>query len=220
MRRIRAFFFRVAGLFDRRRERELADELESHLQLHIEDNLRCGMTPVEARRQALIKLGGVEQTKEIYRDRRGFPLVESLIQDVRYGLRMMAKNPAFTAVVVGTLALGIGGTTAIFSLIYGGLLNPFPYADSQRLVALTSRDTRVGSDEWYARISSPEVLDYRKESQVFDEVLASAGTDVLLTGIDSPQFFLGASVTENTFRVLGVPPLIGRPIMPEDCKAG
>ena len=92
MRRIRAFFFRLAGLVNRnRRERELADELESHLQLHIEDNLRAGMTPVEARRQALIKLGGIEQSKDIYRDRRGIPLVESLMQDVRYGLRMLAK---------------------------------------------------------------------------------------------------------------------------------
>jgi len=88
MRHVRAFFVRLAGLFNhRRRERELADELESHLHLHIEDNLRAGMTPVEARRQALIKLGGIEQTKEIYRDRWGVPTLESLIQDVRYGLR-------------------------------------------------------------------------------------------------------------------------------------
>jgi hypothetical protein len=96
MRRIRAFFFRLAGLFDRRRrERELAAELESHLQLHIEDNLRSGMTPVEARRQALIKLGGIEQTKDIYRDRRGIPTLESLIYDVRYGLRYAGEKSRF-----------------------------------------------------------------------------------------------------------------------------
>ena len=140
MRRVRAFFVRLAGLFDRRRqERELADELESHLQLHIDDNLRAGMTPVEARRQALIKLGGIEQTKEIYRDRRGVPLLESLIQDVRYGLRMLAKSPGFTAIALLTLALGIGGTTAIFSVVYGVLIDPWPYPHSDRL-ALLSKD--------------------------------------------------------------------------------
>src|SRR6185295_7495910 len=134
MRSVRAWFFRVAGLLNKhRREREFADELESHLQLHIEDNLRSGMTPVEARRQALLKLGGIEQTKEIYRDRRGIPLVESLIQDVRYGLRVLAKSPGFTAIALLTLALGIGGTTAIFSVVYGVLIAPFPYRDSHRL---------------------------------------------------------------------------------------
>lgn len=144
MRRLRAWFFRFAGLFNRqRREHELADELQSHLQLHIEDNLGSGMTPVEARRQALIKLGGVEQTKEIFRDRRGIPLVESLIQDVRYGLRMLAKSPGFTAIALLTLALGIGGTTAIFSVIYGVLVDPWPYRDSDRLAVLHAHNTEL-----------------------------------------------------------------------------
>src|SRR5690348_1961291 len=142
MRRLRAFFVRLAGLLmGDRRERELADELESHLALHIEDNLRVGMTPVEARRQALIKLGGIEQTKDIYRERRGIPLVESLIRDVRYGLRMLAKSPGFTAIALLTLALGIGGTTAIFSVVYCVLIDPFPYPHSDRLAVLMAHGT-------------------------------------------------------------------------------
>ena len=217
MRPLRAWFLRLGGLFNKaNRERELADELESHLQLHIEDNLRSGRTPVEARRQALIKLGGVEQTKEIYRDRWGFPLVESLIQDLRYGLRMLRKNPGFTAIVVLTLALGIGGTTSIFSLIYGGLLNPLPYADSHRLVVLVSHDKMQGRH--VAWISASEFMDYREKNLVFDEVIGADYDDLLWTGGDVPRMFQGVRVTGDLFRVLGVQPLIGRSLTPTDSE--
>jgi predicted permease len=219
---MRGWVLRVAGLFNqKRRDHELAEELGGHLRLHIEDNLRAGMTPVEARRQALIKLGGIEQTRQTYRDRRGIPLVEALVQDVYYALRVLRKSPGFAVIAIVTLALGIGGTTAIFSVVYHGLLDPFPYRDSHRLAVVVARSKHNQPVRW-ARVSVSEFQAYREKTRAFDEVLGMAvglaAENIGVIGTDPPEILDAQYVTGNTFRVLGMPPLLGRPITNADCE--
>jgi len=136
-----------------------------------------------------------------------------MLNDLRFALRILLKNPGFTAVAVLTLALGIGGTTAIFSVIQCAVLDPFPYADSHRLAVLVAHK---GQAVYPVRISAREFLDYSEENRVFDEVIGwDEGTD---TG--APEWLTAAHVTGNTFRVLGVPPVLGRALIPEDSKPG
>jgi predicted permease len=214
---LRAWLKRLGGLFRREREeREFAAELDAHLAMHIEDNLRAGMTAEEARRQALMKLGGVEQTKELYRERRGVPFLETVWQDVRYGARMLRKSPGFTTVAVLTLALGIGANTAIFSVVDAVLLRPLPYRDAGRLVLLRETNARVGE----VSVSYQDFLDWRRQSHAFSGMAAAHGVGFDLAGIGQPQRISGYGVSPNFLSLLGVSPLLGRDFEPQEEKPG
>jgi predicted permease len=236
MRPLRAWLLRFAGLFRRRRrDRELAEELESHLQMHTEENLCAGMAPEEARRAALIKLGGIEQTKEGYRDRRGLPWLDTLLQDIRFGLRMLRKNLGFTAVAVVTLALGIGANTAIFSLIDAVLLRSLPVENPSQLVLLKWAARKAPKINGYAswgdcatdlRFNAANPSGCSFSEPMFREIarmnpfsgiaaFASAG-QLDLTGNGPAKVIDGQLVSGDFFRTLGVKAAVGRAIEPSD----
>ena len=209
MRRLRAWAARLgASLAPSRHDRDMAAELESHLQLHVDDNIRSGMSPDAARRHALLALGGVEATKERSRDRRGLPLLDALRQDLVYTFRTLRTNKSFSAVAIGTLALGIGANTAIFSLVYAVLLRPLPFADPSRLMMVFGTDAARGDQ--YDVSSYPTFVDWRDQNHSFESMAAfTRGQLVLGVGTD---FVLsrGVAVTPNVFDVLGVRPALGR----------
>lgn len=210
MRGMRAWFLRLAGLFrQQRRDQEFAAEMESHLQMHIDDNLRAGMTAREARRQALIKLGGLEATKELYRQRRGLPFLETLLQDLRYASRTLRKNPGFTVAAVLTLALGIGANTAIFSMVNALLLRPYDFRELDRLVRVwEDRGIDERLDARY--IAAADAGDLRAGTQVFDGLTTFRCSDFNLNTDQSVQPVRGCAVSANFFDVLGVAPAAGR----------
>jgi macrolide transport system ATP-binding/permease protein len=211
MRRLRSFFLRLAGFFRKdRSEREMAAEIESHLRLHIEDNLRAGMSAAEARRNALIKLGGIEQTKENYRERRGFPFLDALFQDLRFGLRMLRRSPGFSVLAILCLTLGIGANAAVFSWVEGILLRPYPLVSHQeRLAALsgTVRDTR---DE----TSWPDLLDVQRSCTLCETLFVSNITGATLGIGDRAEVITGSIVSANYFDAIGVHPVFGRSFEP------
>ena len=204
---------RLRSLFRKSRvERELTEELRFHLEKLTEEKVGKGMTPEEARYAALRELGGVEQIKEECRDMRRVNYIESFVQDVRYGLRMLAKNPGFTAVAVLTLALGIGANTAIFSAVSGVLLRKPPVKDADRVMTVLSTNRAEG---WgYGPdhpVSAPDFLDWRNESHVFEEMAAAESWgNFSLTGQGEPQRVAGMRVSANYFHLLGVNPALGR----------
>ena len=220
MRIIRAWFSRFNSLFNKpRQDDDLSAELESHLQFHIEDNLRAGMTPQEARRQARIKLGGVEQTKENYRERRGLPWLETLLQDLRFGLRMLGKNPGFTAVAVLTLALGIGANTAIFSLIDVVMLRMLPVEKPEQLLMVGMRSQK--SSAVNTSFTNPIWEQIRDRQDVFSDIFAwSPWQRFDLARGGESHTVNGIYVSGDYFNALGLRPVAGRLLATSDDVRG
>lgn len=219
MRGLRAWLVRMVSMFRRQRdERELAEEMQSHLQLHIDDNLRAGMSEEQARREALLKLGGIEASKEMYRERRGLPLLETTVKDLRFALRMLRKNPGFTSVAILTLALGIGGNAAIFSVVNAMLLRPLPYKNSSRMVAVHTKTAMFPQFELAE--SWPAFLAIRSRASSLESALAYWVTERTLIGDGQPAVLDVAGVTSGFFFQLGGGAEKGRLLANADEKSG
>jgi len=218
MTQLRILLSRFAGLFRKDRlEKELAEEVRSHLEMQIEENRRHGMSPEDARYAALRSFGGVEQTKERYRDQRGLPSLESFVQDIRYAVRGLRRNPGFTAIAILTLAVGIGANTAIFTVINAVLLRPLPYPNPGRVVWVTEFMPQSGRDT----VLTPEYAAWEKEAKGFDQLGAfSVSRGINLTGGAYPERILAGHVTQSYFSVLGIEPALGRTFLPGEDQPG
>jgi predicted permease len=190
------------------REQGMDEELRFHVEMETEANLKRGLSPEAARRAALVSFGGVERVKDECRDSWGVRLVETSLQDLRYGLRSLRANPGFTLVVILTLGLGIGANTAIFSVVNAVLLRPLPYASGEQLVVLQQEAPAAGIAAM--GLSPLEVIDYRAASDSLDAVVEYHSMNFTLLGGVEPQRVTTGVVSWNFFDVLGVKPVLGR----------
>ena len=191
-----------------RPEPNLAAELETHLQMQTEDNLRAGMSPEQARREALLKFGPLESTKESLRDQRTLPGLESLFKDLAYALRILRKSPGFAAVAILTLALGIGANTAIFSVLNGVLLQPLPYPNPDRIVTLNTTFQPAGRT--IPRVSGGDLLDLQSGNQSFDAIGYYMGGEIGMQIGNRGEFAWIYSINPDLLRVFSMTPVYGR----------
>ncbi len=196
--------------------REIGDELQFHIDMHVEENIRRGMSPDEARKDVERRFGNRTRIYERGYDVRGGRLVETFWQDICYGARMLVKNPFFTLIAVLTLALGIGGNTAIFSVVNAVLLRPLPYVEPDRLVIVWGYHPEIGREE----ASLPDFADWREQSRSFELMAAAAVRSYSFTGKEEPERLIGAAVTADFFAALRTQPVLGRSFLPEEDRSG
>jgi len=219
MKSLRRFFTRVFNFASRRvHDERLREEIEEHIALRTAENLRAGLSPVEARRQAILKFGSMESIKEEYRAERGLPLIEALLQDVRFGLGLLRKSPGFTFVAVLTLALGIGANTAIFSLIDSVMLRLLPVQQPEQLVQLLKfNPARHRTDDGFTYALWENVRD---RQDVFSDTLAWSEKRFDLSQGGAVHNANGIFASGSFFRMLGVTPAAGRLLVPSDDYRG
>lgn len=204
---LRIFAARLRGLFRNRRiDGDLDSELRAHLEMLTEENIRRGMSPVEARHAAHREFGGLEQARQLYRERRGLPWIANLLQDVRFALRMLTKRPAFTFIAVLTLALGIGANTTIFTVVHSVLLQRLPFPKADRLAIVWS----IYGNEGRAPASGPELAAIREQTHLFEDLGGIWAQGAALTGEGEPEQVKVGMMTANFFGILGTNPQLGR----------
>ena len=224
MRKLRSCIVRLFCLFDRKhRERETADEMQANIELHIDDGIRGGLTPEQARRAALLTFGSLDAAQEAVRDSRRIPVVETLVHDVRYALREIERNPGFVVVAALTLGLGIGANTAIFSIVNTVLLRPLPYKDSDRLVRIVENipaaESLSGAPERTTTMSPEAFLQWRSSTKTLSGMAMERDIPATLRGPQTLRLS-GFQVSPALFQMLGVQPALGRVFDTEEEKPG
>jgi putative ABC transport system permease protein len=215
---LRRFLIRLSNFATRRSvDQRLQEELGEHLAFQTEENLRAGMSPVEARRQAALKLGAAQAVREDHHAEQSIPLIENLLFDLRYAVRMLLRSPGFSFIAIATIALGIGATTAIYSVIDATLLHPLPYPNPSELVRIEANLPGVGARD--VGFSIPELRDLQN-SGIFQNVSLSFFGPSNLTGSAQPTRIASKSVSPSYFAVLGVDAQLGRTFDPHDATPG
>jgi predicted permease len=214
---LKTILWHLPGFFSKGKiERRIEEEFRFHLEMRTQENIDAGMAPEEARREARRQFGNLTYLTEESREIRGGAIMDTLWQDLRYGVRMLIKSPGFTAVAVLTLALGIGANTAIFSVTNAVLLRALPYRDADRLVIVWETNQRTEQNT----ISPANFFDWQVQNSVFEGMAAFNDTRNSLSGDGEPEEVPGQITTDNLFSVLGVNAMLGRTFTPEDGKPG
>ena len=219
MKFLRRFLIRLSNFATRRSaDQRLQDEIAEHLAFQTEENLRAGMSPAEARRQAVLKLGAAQAIRERHHAEQSLPFIENLLFDLRYAVRMLLRSPGFSFIAIATMALGIGATTAIYSVIDATLLHPLPYPNPAELVRIQDDLPGVGAQG--VGISVPEWRDLESSGIFQSAAITGTGANVNLTGSAQPLRLSFKQVTPNYFAVLGVDAQLGRTFDPHDATPG